>query len=132
MPERDEDLIDLDAFAPAPGKRLKFREQVYPVRNVADIPADDVFLILRAEQELRGKTPLEQLEVGLRYIAILVPTMDRATLGALSSNDVLRIMRKAMGVAEVPPMGGDGPSGSPISSPSSPGSTDGPGARSGA
>jgi len=132
MIDRDEDLIDLDAFAPAPGKRLKFRGQVYAVRNMADIPADDVFLILRAEQELRGKTPLEQLEVGLRYVGILVPAMDRATLGGLSSNDVLRIMRNAMGLAEVPPMGGDGSSGSPISSPSSPGSTDGLGAKSGA
>jgi hypothetical protein len=132
MIDRDEDLIDLDAFAPAPGKRLKFRGQVYAVRNMADIPADDVFLILRAEQELRGKTPLEQLEVGLRYVGILVPAMDRATLGGLSSNDVLRIMRNAMGLAEVPPMGGDGSSGSPISSPSSPGSTDGLGANSGA
>jgi len=132
MIDRDEDLIDLDAFAPAAGKRLKFRGQLYAVRNIADIPADDVFLILRAEQELRGKSPLEQLEVGLRYVGILVSAMDRATLGGLSSNDVLRIMRNAMGLAEVPPMGGDGSSGSPISSPSSPGSTDGLGAKSGA
>jgi hypothetical protein len=132
MIDRDEDLIDLDAFAPAPGKRLKFRGRVYAVRNISDVPADDVFLILRAEQELRGKSPLEQLEVGLRYIAILVPEMDQATLGALSSNQVLRIVQDAMGLAEVPPMGGDGPSGSGTSSPSSPDSTDGPGARSGA
>ena len=132
MIDRDEDLIDLDAFAPAPGKRLKFRGQLYAVRNIADIPADDVFLILRAEQELRGKSPLEQLEQGLRYIAILVPELDKPTLGALSSNQVLLIVQRAMGLAEVPPMGGDGPSGSPISSPSSPASTDGPGAKSGA
>jgi hypothetical protein len=132
MTDRDEDLIDLDAFAPAPGKRLKFRGRVYTVRNISDIPAGDVFLILRAEQELRGKSPLEQLEVGLRYIAILVPEMDQATLGALSSNQVLRIVQDAMGLAEVPPMGGDGPSGSATSSPSSPGSTDGPGASSAA
>ncbi len=132
MPDRDEYLIDLDAFAPAEGKRIKFQGRTYLVRNVADIPADDLFLILRAEEDLRGKGPGEQLRMGLRYMAVLVPEMDPATLGQLSSRQVLRVMQEAMGLAEVPPVGGDGASGSPISSPSSPASTAGPGASSGA
>ena len=132
MTDRDEDLIDLDAFAPADGTRIKFQGRTYAVRNVADIPAEDLFLILRAEEELRGKGPGEQLRMGLRYMGILVPEMDPATLGQLSSRQVLRVMQEAMGLAEVPPVGADGPSGAPISSPSSPDSTAGPGARSGA
>lgn len=132
MIDRDEDLIDLDAFAPAEGKRIKFKGQSYAVRNVADIPAEDLFLILRAEEELRGKGAGEQLRMGLRYMGILVPEMEKATLGALSTRQVLRVMQEAMGLAEVPPVGGDGPSDSPISSPSSPDSTAGPGASSGA
>ncbi len=132
MTDRDEDLIDLDAFAPAEGKRIKFKGRSYAVRHVSDIPADDLFLILRAEQDLRGKGTAEQLEMGLRYMAILVPEMEQATLGALSTRQVLRVMQEAMGLAEVPPVGGGGPSDSPISSPSSPASTGGPGASSGA
>ena len=132
MPERDEYLIDLDAFAPAAGKRLKFRGQTYTVRNFNDIPADDVFLILRAEQDLRGKKVSEQLELCLRYMAILVPEMDRGALGILSTNQMLRVIQEAMGLAEIPPTGGDGASGSATSSPSSPASTDGTGLKSGA
>ncbi len=130
MPERDEYLIDLDAFAPAAGKRIKFRGVVYTVRNFNDIPADDVFLILRAEQDLRGRSVSEQLELGLRYMAILVPEMDRAALGGLSANQILHIMQEAAGLAEIPRMGGDGLFASATSSPSSPASMDGPGARS--
>ena len=128
----DEYLLDLDAFAPLPGKRIRFKAQEYTIRNFADLPADDVFQILRAEQEMRGKTAAEQLETGLRYIAMLVPEMDRPTMGGLSSRQVLRVLQEAMGAAEVPPGGGDGPSGSPTSLPSSPDSTAGPGASSGA
>ena len=127
----DEYLIDLDAFAPAVGKRIKFRDRIYAVRNFNDIPADDVFLILRAEQDLKEKGVAEQLELGLRYVAILVPDMDRTTLGALTSSQVLRILREAMGAAEVPPMGGDGAFASPTSSPSPPASTAGPSPTSG-
>jgi len=121
----DEYLLDLDAFAPAPGKHLKFKDRIYAVRNFSDLPADDVFLILRAEQEMRGKSAAEQLETGLRYIAMLVPDMDRPTMGGLSSRKILHVLQEAMGAAEVPPGGGDGPSGSPTSSPSSPDSTAG-------
>ena len=128
----DEYLLDLDAFAPLPGKRIRFKAKEYTVRNFADLPADDVFQILRAEQEMREKNPAEQLETGLRYIAMLVPEMDRPTMGGLSSRQVLRVLQEAMGAAEVPPGGGDGPSGSPTSLPSSPDSTAGPGASSGA
>ena len=128
MSERDEYLIDLDAFAPAAGKRVKFRGKIYAVRDFGDLPADDVFQILRAEEELRGKSVAEQLETGLRYIAILIPEMDRSVLGALSANQILRLMRDAMGVAEVPQEGADGPSGSDTASPSSPDSMAGPGA----
>lgn len=131
MPERDEYLIDLDALAPPAGKQLKFRGRLYTVRNFSDIPADDVFVILRAERDLQGKSVAEQLELGLRYLAILIPEMDRATLGALSATQVLRILQEAMGVAEIPPMGGDGASGLPTSSPSSPDSTAGPSPTSG-
>ena len=53
MRERDEILIDLDAFAPTTGKCIKFKGNTYAVRNVADIPADDLFFILRASEELR-------------------------------------------------------------------------------
>jgi len=126
MTDRNEDLIDLDAFASAPGKRIRFKGKEYVVRNFSDIPADDVFLILRAEQDFKDKGVAEQLELGLRYMAILVPDMDRPTLGALTATQVLRILKEAMGAAEIPPAGGDGASGSPISSPSSPDSTAGP------
>ncbi len=132
MSERHEYLIDLDALAPPAGKPLKFRDRVYTVRNFNNIPADDVFVILRAEQDLQGKSVAEQLELGLRYMAILVPEMDRATLGALSATQILRILKEAMGTAEIPPMGGDGASGSPTNSPSSPDSTAGPSPTSGA
>jgi len=132
MRERDEILIDLDAFAPAAGKCIKFKGTTYGVRNVADIPADDLFFILRASEELRGKGIAEQLEISLRFMAILVPDMDQATLRMLSSRQVQRILHEAMGAAEVPPMGGDGPSDSATSSPSSPASTAGPGPSSGA
>jgi len=128
----DEYLLDLDAFAPLPGKRIKFKGQVYAVRNFSDLPADDVFLILRAEQDLKGKSVAEQLQQLLGSIAILVPDMDREALGALTANQLLRILREAMGAADIPPVGGDGASASPISSPSSPASTAGPGASSGA
>ena len=128
MTDRDEYLIDLDTFASGAGKQIKFQGRIYTVRNFGDLAADDVFLILRAEQELRGKTVAEQLETGLRYIAVLVPEMDRPTLGALSANQILRLMREAMGAAEVPQEGAGGPSGSDIASPSSPDSMAGPAA----
>ncbi len=127
---RSELLIDLDAFAPAPGGQLKFRSRLYPVRNFADLPIDEALRILRAEKDMRGKTASEQLEIGLNYIAVLVPDMERSLLGSLSSRQVLEVMRRAMGVAESPPEAGAAPSASPIASPSSAGSTDGVGERS--
>jgi hypothetical protein len=131
MSERTELQIDLDAFAPAEGTPLKFRGQVYHVRNFQDVGIDDALVILRAEQGMRGKTPLEQLELGLRYMSILIPEMDRATLGSLSSTQMLAVMREALGVAEVPPMAGAEPSDSGAASPLSADSTGGPGATSG-
>ena len=128
---RSEFLIDLDAFAPPAGKSLRFRGKAYQVRAFQDVGIDDALVILRAEQDMRGKSPLEQLELGLRYMTILIPEMDRATLGSLSSNQMLAVMREALGVAEVPPMGGAAPSDSATASPLSPVSTDGPGATSG-
>lgn len=126
MAETDEYVIDLDAFAPAAGKRIRFQGKFYAIRNFNDIPADDVFTILRAEQELKGKGPAEQIELGLHYLQILAPEMGRDVLGRLTSNQILRVMREAMGVAEVPPPGGNGASALVTSSPSSPVSTDGP------
>ncbi len=131
MSERDEYLLDLDAFAPLPGKQVRVKGKEYAVRNFGDLPADDVFLILRAEQELRGKSVIQQLEFGLRCVRILAPEMEEATLRALTARQVLRIMQEVTGAAEVPPGGADGPSGSPTNSPSSPDSTVGPGASSG-
>jgi len=128
----DEYLLDLDTFAPLPGKRIRFKAREYTVRNFADIPSDDVFVILRAEQDLKGKGVAEQLVQLLRYIAILAPDMDREALGGLTANQLLRVLKEAMGAADIPPLGGDGASGSPISLPSSPASTAGPGASSGA
>ncbi|MFB3816144.1 MAG: hypothetical protein ACE147_00655 [Candidatus Methylomirabilales bacterium] len=132
MPPQDEYLIDLDAFAPAPGRTIKFRGRLYPVRNFNDVPLDDALLLLRAEQELQGKTPREQLELGLRYMQILVPDMDRATLGTLSASQILLVVQGAMGAAEVPPMAGAAPSASGTNSPASAGSTGGDGPRSAA
>ena len=130
MTTGNELLIDLDAFAPVAGKSLRFRGQAYPVRAFQDVGIDDALVILRAEQDMRGKSPLEQLELGLQYMAILIPTMDRATVGSLSSSQMLVVMREALGVAEVPPMAGAAPSDSGTVSPLSAVSTDGPGATS--
>jgi hypothetical protein len=124
-------LIDLDAFAPSAGKRFRFQGHDYTVRHFNDIRIDDALRILRAEQEMRGKTSLEQLELGLQYLAILVPEMDRATVGTLTATQMLQLIGQAMGVAEVPPVAGAAPSGSGIPSPSSAASTAGPGPQSG-
>jgi hypothetical protein len=124
-------LIDLDAFSPVPAGQLKFRSRLYPVRSFSDLPIDEALKILRSEEAMRGKTTTEQLELGLRYIAILVPDMDRSILGGLSSRQMLEVMRRAMGIAESPPEAGAAPSASPIASPSSAASTDGAGERSG-
>jgi hypothetical protein len=127
MAERDEDLIDLDALAPIAGKRIKFKGKLYPILNIADIPADDLLLILRAEEEFRDKKGTEaKLKKGLQYIGILAPEMDQTVLGALSQRQVLQVLRGAMGAADIPPVGSDGPSDSATSSPPSPASTDGP------
>jgi hypothetical protein len=131
MSERDEFLIDLDALAPAPRKRLKFRGTEYAVRDFGDIAADDALLLLRADEDMQGKGVPERLELMLRYMSILVPDMDRAVIGSVSANQVLRIIKEAMGTAEVPPEGGGGASESPTSSPSSPDSTAGPSPTSG-
>lgn len=128
---RAEFLIDLDAFAPSAGKRFQFLGKQYTVRHFNDIRIDDALRILRAEQEMRGKTSIEQLEMGLQYLAILVPDMDRATVGTLTANQMLQLIGQAMGIAEVPPVAGAAPSDSGINSPSSAASTDGPGPQSG-
>lgn len=127
MSERDEYLIDLDAFAPAPGKQIKFRGRLYPVRSFNDVPLDEAFQLLRAEQDLQGKSAREQMELGLHYMTILVPGMDRATLGGLSASQILLVVQGAMGAAEVPPMADAAPSVSGTSSPASADSTAGPG-----
>lgn len=123
---RGEFLLDLDAFAPAAGRCLKFRDRVYVIRNFNDIPMDDALLILRAKEEMGRRPTDEQLELGMRYVAILIPEMDRAILGGLTANQMLQIMEQAMGAAEVPPVGGTAPPDSPSASPSSPASTAGP------
>lgn len=129
MTDHDEHLIDLDAFAPAPGARVKFREKTYLVKHFQDLPLEDAMRLLRAEQELRGKTVAEQIELGVRLIGALVPGMDRATLQALTPHQILLVVQRVMGVAEVPPPADAAPSGSGISSPASAGSSDGAGAK---
>jgi hypothetical protein len=128
---RSELLLDLDAFAPAAGKSLRFQGQKYGVLNFNDVGVDDALRILRADEELRGKSAVEQLVLMLQYMTILLPTMDRETIGRLSQNQALLIWREALGVAEVPPMAGAAPSDSGTASPLSAVSTDGPGATSG-
>lgn len=128
---RSELLIDLDAFAPAAGKSIKFQGQKYGVLNFNDVGVDDALRILRADEELRGKSAVEQLNLMLQYMTILLPTMDRATIGRLSQNQALLIWREALGVAEVPQTAGAAPSDSGTALPSSAVSTDGPGATSG-
>jgi hypothetical protein len=128
---RTELQIDLDAFAPAPGKTLRFKGRAYQVPNFSDIGIDAALRILRAEDELRGKSAAEQLQLTLQYMTILIPEMDRATLGTLSQNQALRIWQEALGVAEVPPMAGAAPSDSGTASPLSADSTGGPGGTSG-
>jgi hypothetical protein len=122
---RTELQIDLDAFAPAPGKSLRFKGQTYMVRNFSDIGIDDALRILRAEDDLRGKSAVEQLHLLLQYMTILIPDMDRATLGAMSQNKALAVWQEALGVAEVPPMAGAAPSDSGTASPLSADSTGG-------
>ena len=102
MSDQDEYLIGLDAFAPKAGKRFTLQGHTYAVRHFNDVPVEDVLLMLRAEQDLPGQGLAEQLELNLRYVAILVPEMDRAALAGLSANQLQRIRDEAMELAEVP------------------------------
>ncbi len=130
MSTNDETVLDLDAFAPPAGKQIKFRGKLYRVPDMQDIPADDLFLILRAEESFRGKGTEQQIQMGLRFISILAPDMDQETLGRLSQRQLLLIMQQALGAAQIPPTGDGGPSASATTSPSSPDSTAGPGVKS--
>lgn len=128
---RAEFLIDLDAFAPSAGKRFQFLGKQYMARYFNDLKIDDAMRILRVQDEIRGKSPIEQLEISIQHLAIMVPSMDRAIVGTLTIKQMLELMGLAMGAGEVPPVADAAPSGSGTASPLSAASTDGPGPQSG-
>jgi hypothetical protein len=128
---RTELQTDLAAYFPSEGKPILFAGKKYLVPNFGDLKIDDALRLLKAEEELLGKGLLDQLELTAEYVAILIPQMDRETIGSMTQNQAVVIYRMALGLAEFPPMADAAPSDSGTVSPLSAVSTDGPGATSG-
>lgn len=90
-----EDVLDLDAFAPVPTRRIIVEKKSYSVTSFFDVSAEDALKLLRIESDAAGKSIDEQLERLRQQVKILVPDLPQPLLAKLSWRKLVAITREA-------------------------------------
>ena len=108
--EQKERVLDLDGFAPErPGvakKFLKFRGKKYTVRDFLDVGLGTFFQIMANEEELEGKSQVEQIKLARDNVKLPVPDLSEELINQLSIRQVTRIIEMSTGLVEDPPVEG--------------------------
>lgn len=107
-----ERVLDLDGFAPdKPGvakKFIKFGGKKYLVKDFLDVGLGTFFQIMANEEELEGKSQVEQIKLARDNVKLLVPDMPEEMVNNLSIRQVTRIIEMSTGMTESPPVEGSG------------------------
>ena len=119
--------LDLDAFAPKPAGRITLKDgkgkaTEYAVWSVLDLKSKDALAVLALEDEIAtpGKTFQEQLDLGLKQITLLCPTLPSTV--ELTPGQMLVIRRKALGYDAANPQTAE----AAVTAPSAPSSVSSP------
>ena len=141
--EKDEVLLDLDAFQPQPTKFLSFKGHRYAVRAFLDLTIPEVLEVMRIERDIASmKDYVEQMSRCRKQVEILAPKLDAGwcechpkeipiesprLLDKLTGHQLLKVALLAMKVGEIPQMPNLEESGLDTGSPRLGDSTGGPG-----
>jgi len=107
-----ERLLDLDGFVPEkPGaqkKFVKFGGKKYMIKDFLDVGLGVFFQLMANEEELEGKSQVEQIRLARDNIKLLVPGMGEEVVNQLSIRQVTRIIEMSTGSDTLPPAVGSG------------------------